>query len=378
MYAQLAKNDLWHIHVLFAYDLGSSPYFDKGFGREIAWDNLNLNAFSHEFLNEERLETIVPSQLDSPNTESRLEAYGADVIIVYGYIQPLQRRAINWGHKRGIPILMISDSELRSHRIWYRELAKHIVLPPILRKISAFLTTGDSNEDFYRLYGVSPLRMYRTPFPIDVETYQSAFADYASLRSHLRKSHQIDEDQLVVTMVGKTESRKRQQDLIAALTHCGEDATRVVLLLVGSGPLEAELRELAQQSSNIRVVFAGFVSPRDLPSYYAATDVYAHVSDYDPHPLAISEAIYMGCPIIASSSIGSVGPTDDVQIGANGLCFPTRNIPALSQCLWRLIRSPEQRSAFADSSRQISLHNQALANCDGLIHALTGLGILGA
>lgn len=376
MYAQLASTPLWDVHVLFAYYLGSRSYFDKGFGREVNWDGLRLNTFSHEFLNSEAPETIIPSQVDSRKTEDRLNAYSPDIVIIYGYIQPLQRRALNWANKLHIPVFMISDSELRSQRIWYRDLAKRIVIPPILRKVSAFLTTGDSNEDYYQRYGASPLNMYRTPFPIDIELYERAFADRVSLRSRLRGLHEISDDQIVVTMVGKFESRKRQRDLIEALAKCGDSASQVVLVFVGSGPLETELRNLAEKEVGARVIFAGFVSPQDLPGYYAATDVYAHASNYDPHPLAISEAIYMGCPIIASSAIGSVGPTDDVQIGANGLCFPVGNPNALQAMLLRFIQSPQMRSAFGTRSHQIAVDNQSRANGGGLRQALIGIGKL--
>ena len=47
------------------------------------------------------------------------------------------------------------------------------------------------------------------------------------------------------------------------------------------------------------------------------------------HSLSISEAIYMGCPVIISDKCGSYGETDDVQVNKNGFVFECENVVQL-------------------------------------------------
>jgi glycosyltransferase involved in cell wall biosynthesis len=58
-----------------------------------------------------------------------------------------------------------------------------------------------------------------------------------------------------------------------------------------------------------------------LPAYYAVSDVYIHPPSIEPHSIAMSEAIYVGCPVVLSDRCGSFGPTDDVREGINGFVY---------------------------------------------------------
>jgi glycosyltransferase involved in cell wall biosynthesis len=378
MYAQLAQRQEWDIHVIFGYPMGLREYVDAGFGKSVKWGNLQLDRFSHEFIAQE-----IPAQsrridFDNPEVEKRLEVYQPDVVIIYGFRQPFERRALNWAHKHGAATLMISDGELRARQNPRKLLAKQLVLPRYTRKLSGCLTVGDANEEYYLRFGVSPLRMFRSPFPIDVEAYAQAWDNYDAHRRFIREQHQILDDQVVLSMAGKFVPLKRQGDLIEALSKVNAPDHSIVLLFIGSGAQEEELREKAARVSRQRVIFAGFVQPEDISAYFAATDIYTHVSNKDSHPLAVSEAIYMQCAAIVSDAVGSAGATDDVRPGYNGLVFPTGNTDELAGLISRLVANRELLAKFQRNSREIAVHQQRLANGDGLQNALRALGYLQA
>ncbi len=69
------------------------------------------------------------------------------------------------------------------------------------------------------------------------------------------------------------------------------------LEIVGTGFLEEELKQLAAGHAAL-VRFRGHVSPEELPALYAAADVYALVSTYEPFGVAIREAAAAGLPIV--------------------------------------------------------------------------------
>ena len=123
-------------------------------------------------------------------------------------------------------------------------------------------------------------------------------------------------------------------------------------------------------SSNIRVEFAGFVDPVELPKYYAASDLYIHPSKVDPHPLAISEAIYMDCPIIVSDRCGSYGENDDVQNGKNGFIYKWGDIYGLSELIERFAKNKGLRITFGEVSHKIAVESQEKAHLSGFKKAL--------
>ncbi|QDG51691.1 glycosyltransferase family 4 protein [Persicimonas caeni] len=373
-YASWSESEEWDLQVFFASTAGMEAYQDENFGQEIKWEGLELN-FPHVFLNDG--EAISPSpSLDAPELETRLAAYGPDVVIVYGYIQKLQRRALRWGSKHCQRVLMISDSEDRTERPMYKEALKKLALPKLFEQVDGFLTVGDANEDYYRAYGVPPQQFFRTFFPIDRDYFQKAFESRAEMRSELRAEYGIPNDHMVVSVVGKLVDWKRQQDLIHAQQILRRNHPKTTTLIIGSGPTEDELREMVDRSQAEGVIFTGFVQPTELPKFYAATDVYVHTASHEPHSLAISEAIFMGCAAVISDRCGSYGPTDDVRPGHNGFVYECGEPEALSQKLAVLAANPEMCAEFGGASRRFAQFHQELAHGGSLRAALRAVGVL--
>src|SRR6185437_15671240 len=74
----------------------------------------------------------------------------------------------------------------------------------------------------------------------------------------------------------------------------------------------------------------------------------------EPHSIAVSEAIYMGCPVIISDRCGSHGPADDVQQGINGSVFQFGNIEQLVSRIKELAGNQQKRAEFGANSHAIA------------------------
>jgi glycosyltransferase involved in cell wall biosynthesis len=373
-YTSWAQHDDWEIKVFFASSAGVEAYTDPDYGEEIAWEGIDLD-FPHQFLNDGEVLPINP-QIDAPDLEQHLNAFDPDVLVMYGYIQKLQRRALHWGAGRDTTVLMFSDSEQRQHRPWCKRLAKKLVLPSyIYRKIDGFLTVGDANEDYHLHYGARPDQLFRLSYPIDRDFYDASYEDREALGREIRDAYDISADAAVFSVVGKLVPWKRQKDLIDALAHI-DPSQDVVAVIVGSGEQEEALKRRAERLDVHRVVFTGFVQPTELPKYYAASDAYVHPSSVEPHSVAISEAIYMGCPAVISDRCGSYGPNDDVQIGRNGFVYGCGDTRALARDLERLATSPDLRRRMGDASHCFAVQAQEKSHGEGLRAALTFFGHL--
>jgi len=105
--------------------------------------------------------------------------------------------------------------------------------------------------------------------------------------------------------------------------------TGAKLVVVGTGPLEAELKGLAVRLGiGERVVFAGF--REDMPAVLNAFDVFTLASDSEGCPMALLEAMAAGRPVLATA----VGGVPELVVdGVTGLLVPARSPIALAKAI---------------------------------------------
>jgi len=370
MYASWAQHNDFQLKVFFASSIGVQPYHDPGFGTLVNWNNLYLDSFDHVFLNEGK-SLSVNSSLDAPDLTNELSTYNPAVIIIYGYNQIIQKKAMVWGKRNNKKVFYISDSERAHDESSFRWFIKKQLRKSFFKKVDCCLTVGNFNEHYYHWMGVSMDRMIRLGFSIDLPIYQKAYEKRALFRKEIREKYNVPESSILISMVGKLIKRKRQIDIVRSLKILEDSSLKhFTLLVVGMGEDEQKIINEASTLSRNLVIITGFIPAEKLVAYYAATDIYVHASEYDPHTLAVSEAIYMGCPVIVSNKCGVFGPNDDVQVGKNGYTYECGNVTMLSRLLNHLGKSTSLLNEFSANSHIIGQENQIRAHSTGLITAL--------
>jgi PEP-CTERM/exosortase A-associated glycosyltransferase len=129
--------------------------------------------------------------------------------------------------------------------------------------------------------------------------------------------------------------------LIDAFAHISAMMPDSVLLLVGGGEMEKELKEKVKKLSlNERVVFPGRISHDRIPGVYALMDVLVYPR-YSMRltelvtPLKPLEAMAMGKALVASD-VG--GHRELIRNNETGLLFPAENKFALAESIGSLLR----------------------------------------
>jgi glycosyltransferase involved in cell wall biosynthesis len=203
-------------------------------------------------------------------------------------------------------------------------------------------------------------------FSIDINHFDIYFKQIDVHRSEFRNLRDIKETDIVISVVGKLVEWKNQIHILQALQilETINPNLRFHLLIAGSGPCERKLREASLNLKHNKVYFLGFVNPTQLPIIYVSSDIYIHPSKFEPHSLAVSEAIYMGLPVILSSTSGSYGPTDDVRIGINGEKYAFGEIQSLVANILKLSNSQEIRNQYRQNSINISRSQQSICHFD--------------
>ncbi len=135
---------------------------------------------------------------------------------------------------------------------------------------------------------------------VDMTLYADGVVSAEAVRA-ARDELSIGPDAFVLTMIAEMASVKRHDLILRALARVADE--RVMLLLVGTGPLEPRLRALAASLGIAdRVRWAGY--RRDIPVVLAASNAVALVSEREGLPRSLLEGMAAGRPLIGAAARG--------------------------------------------------------------------------
>jgi glycosyltransferase involved in cell wall biosynthesis len=187
-----------------------------------------------------------------------------------------------------------------------------------------------------------PGHLHTIPNGVDVERYGRTARD--DTRSELG----IADGELVLICVAKLLEQKGHSVLIDALAAPELKALPLRVLLVGDGPLRADIEARAHRLAVAdRVRFLG--NRRDVPHLLAGADVFVLPSRWEGLPMALLEGMAARLPSVATAVSGSRQVVTD---GQDGLLVSPGDSGALAQALARLATDPELRDALGAAARQ--------------------------
>lgn len=160
----------------------------------------------------------------------------------------------------------------------------------------------------------------------------------------------------VVVCVSRLVPRKGQDTLIRAWPDVLRRVPGAALLIVGSGPYLASVRQQAERSGlSAHVRFTGPVADAELPAHYAAADVFAmpcrtrrHGLDVEGLGIVYLEASAAGLPVIGGDSGGA---PDAIADGESGYVVPGRDVAALTERVAELLADPAKARAMGEKGR---------------------------
>ncbi|GAA2826434.1 hypothetical protein GCM10010441_58670 [Kitasatospora paracochleata] len=164
-------------------------------------------------------------------------------------------------------------------------------------------------------------------------------------RAAARTELGLPPDALVIGTVGNLTAKKDQATLLAAFEQLRSAHPRAVLVLIGAGPLEQQLRSLAGES----VVFAG--SRPDVPALLPGLDVFTLSSRQEGLPVALMEAMTSGLPSVVTRVGGMPEVLDD---GEQGFLVPPGDPAALAAAFGRLAADRGLRERLGAAARERS------------------------
>jgi glycosyltransferase involved in cell wall biosynthesis len=217
-----------------------------------------------------------------------------DVVHVEGVHSLVAPTALAAARRAGIPSLLTLHTG--GHNSSLRNALRPLqwrLLKPLLTS-TTIVATGENERDiFVKVLGGSgkPVRLIRNgsePLPIDHSAEKPAGSP-------------------LLVSVGRLERFKGHHRILRAMPKILAEAPDARLVLVGAGPYEQPLRDMARELGVDDRVSVRAFSPEQRPAMgklIADADLFCLLSEYEGHPMAVLEALGAGTKVLLAESPG--------------------------------------------------------------------------
>jgi glycosyltransferase involved in cell wall biosynthesis len=211
--------------------------------------------------------------------------------------------------------------------------------PSVHRAQHLIMPSAATQQEFIDHYGVEPSRSTLVYLGIDTQRF-----DFLPAKAQARRQLRLPDDVPVLLYVGFSTPRKGVEYLAQAL---GQMQIRAYLMMVGKW--EANYQERFQSalgSASERVRIAGYVTDKELLTYFAAADAFVLPTLLEGFGIPLVEAMAAGIPTVTTDG----GAAAEI-VGPAGLTVPAGEAESLASALDNLLMSPDLASRLSQAGR---------------------------
>lgn len=186
------------------------------------------------------------------------------------------------------------------------------------------------------------------------------FANHESRRAKFREELSVDDETVLVGIVGRLTEIKNHEMFLQSVARVGLEKVRFVI--VGDGSLRETLEQQARSLGlEKKVIFAG--GRKDPEYFYPALDICALTSRNEGTPLTLIEAMANARPVIATSVggvvdlVGSVEEEGDYNVCERGISVRPYDVDAFAAGLGRLIQDKILQNQLGRRGYEFVDHN---------------------
>lgn len=372
MYASLNMSEEFEVTVIYCSDWSLRGAEDSGFGQKVKWDIDLLHGYEALFLGE-RAQVRTPSgffSLVCPEIFSVIWEGRFDALVVHGHNYFVNLLAILAARIVGTRVFMRGDTNIHLQSKSPAARLKNRLKSVLYRSADGCLAIGTANRKFYRSLGVPADQIYLMPFAVDNERFVAGATIEAEARLNFRGDLGLEEESTLILFSSKLQKQKRPDDLIRAVAILEAKGYRLSLLIVGSGEMYSELKQMVLDLQLQNVVFTGFINQARLPQVFGASDIFVLPSSNDQWGLVVNEAMCAQLPVVVADGVGCV--YDLLHDGENGFMVKAGDIEGLAHALEILLGDEVKRRRMGERSLEI-IKGWSFAECRaGLLEALQG------
>jgi phosphatidylinositol alpha-mannosyltransferase len=261
---------------------------------------------------------------------------GFDVIHIHGPVAPmLPYFALKYSIAKNFVTCHAAYEGSLGYLLW------EPVLEQYFRNIDGLIAVSEVARDSVSRYFPGDYRII--PNGIDTDRFRPDLEPIPEMKEHSPN----------VLFVGRFEPRKGLKYLLQAFVDVIKEFPAAKLIVVGNGFLEHYYRRYVAEHIEKNVIFAGYVSPEDLPHYYASCDVFCSPAiGAESFGIVLLEAMATGKPVLAADIPGY---RKVMTNGEQGLFFNACDARDCAVKLITLLKDENVRSRMGKNGRHTAL-----------------------
>lgn len=265
-----------------------------------------------------------------------LDGENFDIVHIQGPVAPvLPYFVLKYSKAKNFVTFHSAHEESLGYVLW------EPVLEQYFRKIDGLIAVSEVARDSVSKYFPGDYRII--PNGIDTNRFNPDVKPMPELEKYSQK----------ILFVGRFEPRKGLKYLFQAFSIIIDEFPEAKLIVVGRGFLERYYRRYVEEHIKESVIFAGHVSPEDLPRYYASCDIYSSpATGAESFGIVLLEAMASGKPIVASDISGYQRVMEQ---GKEGLFFKACDPESLAENVICLLKDKKRMREMGQSGRKKSL-----------------------
>jgi len=241
-----------------------------------------------------------------------------------------------------------------------------------LKNSTSILVPGKISKKYVTNFGVEPNKVVVAPNAIDNEFFFKIMDKNQQYKEHFKRQLK-HEGKVYILCIGQLIERKGIKYLIKAFSKIEKEFNNVVLLILGSGILEPNLKNLAKSLKihNIQILTSGLRLEK-LIMIYSIADIFVLPTLEDIWGFVINEAMACGLPVISTRA--SQAALEMIIPGENGYIIQERNAEELYVTLKNMIISQDERERMGNKSREIVTHRFSMSHMvEGFLFAINSV-----
>jgi glycosyltransferase involved in cell wall biosynthesis len=199
--------------------------------------------------------------------------------------------------------------------------------------------------------GIRPCDVHVVRNGVDGERFDPGRVDRRSSRRML----ELADGLVAVTTIARLMPEKDPLAVLEVARRLETSHPQAHFIVVGTGALEAQLRDAARSHRNVTVLG----TRRDIPAILAASDLLLLPSRSEALPLVAMEAMAMQLPVVAYD----VGGVNELVTASTGRLVPAGDVAALTAAVAGLVDAEWVRRGLGRAARARVLESFTHARC---------------
>lgn len=355
LFKLLAETGRIQLKVFYTWSQSQSgKLYDPGFAKARAWDIPLLEGYDYDFVENTAKD---PGShhfrgIINPDLIQRIKIYNPDAILIYGWSFHSHLKALR--HFKGkIPVLFRGDSTLlnETSKLSFKKILRRLLLRWVYRHVDKAFYVGASNKQYFLASGLKTPQLIYAPHAIDNVRFMADELKYETEAIAWGRQLGILDTDIVLLFAGKIEHVKNPLFLVETFQQITN--SNLKLLIVGNGPLEADLKKKA--ANDKRIIFLDFQNQQRMPLVYRLGDVMVLPSISETWGLSVNEAMACGRLVIVSDACGCY--RDLIIEGKTGYVFKSNDSLDLARCIKLLLNKNQLKNNRKEILSHISKYN---------------------